>query len=141
MNDDIPRWQYRFKNYSRAFTLLREAIEEMDETELKQLEKEGVIQRFEYTMELAWKVMKDYLEYQGVVFEQVTPRAVIRKAFEAKLISDGQAWMDALDSRNKMSHTYNFSRFEEVIKKIQQSYLAAMDEFHFFLLAKEMNDD
>ncbi len=141
MNDETTRWQYRFENYSRAFTLLREAIEQMDEIELKQLEKEGVIQRFEYTMELAWKVMKDYLEYQGIVFEQVTPRAVIRKAFEAKLIGDGQTWMNALDARNRMSHTYDFSQFEEVIKKIKQSYLAAMDDLHIVLVEKALSDD
>lgn len=88
-----PRWKYRFDNYKRAFTLLREAMEQ--ET-LSQLEQEGVIQRFEYTMELAWKTMKDYLESQNVVFDQITPRAVIRRAFEAGLVKDGETWQNAL---------------------------------------------
>ena len=126
-----PRWHYRFANYRRAFLLLREAL---DEEELSQLEREGTIQRFEYTMELAWKVMKDYLEAQNVVLPQITPRAVIRAAFEAQLINDGEAWMDALDDRNKMSHTYNFERFEEVLKRVRGRYLAAMDELHLLLL-------
>ncbi len=77
MTYPIPRWQYRFENYHRAFALLREAIEQ--EKPLTQLEKEGVIQRFEYTMELAWKTLKDYLESENVVFDQITPRAVIRR--------------------------------------------------------------
>ncbi len=93
MSDNVPHWKYRFANYKHAFVLLREAIEAMDETAMSQLEKEGIIQRFEYTMELAWKVMKDYLENEGVTLAQVTPRAVIRAAFETRLIRNGQDWM------------------------------------------------
>ena len=131
-----PRWHYRFANYRRAFLLLREAL---DEEELSQLEREGTIQRFEYTMELAWKVMRDYLEAQNVVLPQVTPRAVIRAAFEAQLISDGEAWMEALDDRNKMSHTYSFERFEEVLERVRCRYLAAMNDLHL-LLFDELED-
>ena len=126
-----PRWEYRFDNYKRAFILLREAMEK--ET-LSQLEQEGVIQRFEYTMELAWKTMRDYLESQNVVFDQITPRAVIRQAFEAGLVKDGETWQNALDARNKMSHTYNFETFEKVIADIRQHYLAALDALYFDLL-------
>ncbi len=140
MNDETPRWKYRFKNYSRAFTLLREAIDILHEAQLNQLEKEGIIQRFEYTMELAWKVMKDYLENDGVVFTQTTPGAVIRKAFETGLIGKGETWMDALDARNKISHTYDFERFEQVISQIQQNYLGAMEELYLFLMEKSMDD-
>ena len=125
-----PRWHYRFANYRRAFLLLREAL---DEKELSQLEREGTIQRFEYTMELAWKVMRDYLEAQNVVLPQITPRAVIRAAFEAQLIADCEAWMDALDDRNKMSHTYSFERFEEVLDRVRSRYLAAMNDLHLLL--------
>ncbi len=125
-----PRWHYRFANYRRAFLLLREAL---DEEELTQLEREGTIQRFEYTMELAWKVMKDYLEAQNVILPQITPRAVIRAAFESQFITDGEAWMDALDDRNRMSHTYNFERFEEVLHRVRSRYLAPMNDLHLFL--------
>lgn len=125
------RWKYRFDNYKRAFTLLREAMEQ--ET-LSQLEQEGAIQRFEYTMELAWKTIKDYLESQNVVFDQITPRAVIRKAFEAGVIKDGETWQNALDARNKMSHTYNFETFGKIIGEIREHYLAVLDALYFFLL-------
>jgi len=135
MTDATPRWLYRFKNYKRAFVLLREAIE--SEKELTQLEKEGCIQRFEYAFELGWKVMKDFLEGEGVALPVITPATVIRAAFEAKLISDGQVWMSALDARNKMSHTYDFSKFEQVIDDISQHYLAAMDALYTFFLEKE----
>ena len=136
MSDDTPRWRYRFDNYKRAFSLLREAIEMMDEREPSQLEKEGIIQRFEYSTELAWNLMKDYLESENVAFEQVTPRAVIRKAFEAYLLEDGQTWMDALDARNKMSHNYDPKRFEAVIEEIRKNYLRAFDALHIRFLEK-----
>lgn len=122
-----PRWHYRFANYRRAFLLLQEAL---DEPELTQLEQEGTIQRFEYTMELAWKVMKDYLEAQNLVLRQVTPKAVIRAASEAQLIDDAEAWMDALDDRNRMSHTYDSEHFEEVLDNIRDFYLTPMDALH-----------
>ena len=99
----------------------------MEKRELSQLEKEGVIQRFEYTMELSWKVMKDYLESENVVFEQVTPRSVIRKAFEAKLVKNGDLWMEMLDARNLMSHEYELEEFEKLIEDLQFNYL---DEFN-----------
>jgi len=137
MTDSTPRWQYRFDNYHRAFTLLREAIEQ--ERPLNQLEQEGVIQRFEYTMELAWKTVKDYLESENVVLDQTTPRAVIRRAFEAGIIKRGEAWQNALDARNRMSHTYNFETFERVIADIRASYLTALDELHEFLLARRID--
>ena len=136
MTDSTPRWRYRFDNYRRAFTLLREAIEQ--ERPLTQLEKEGLIQRFEYTMELAWKTMKDYLESENVVFGEFTPRIVIRQAFEAGIIRQGEAWLNALDARNRMSHTYNFETFERVINDIRHSYLEAFDELYEFLLAKSI---
>lgn len=141
MSDDTPRWRYRFKNFERAFILLRDAMDKLEASGLTQLEKEGFIQRFEYTMELSWKVMKDYLEAQGIVFDQITPRAVIRKAFEAKIISDGETWMAAIDARNKMSHTYDLVKFEEVIEKVRRKFHASMDEFYTFLLDKYMEKE
>ena len=137
MNDQTPRRCYRFDNYQRAFGLLREAMEQ--QRPLTQLEKEGLIQRFEYTMELAWKTMKDYLESEGVVLEPVTPRTVIRSAFEAGIIRLGDAWQTALDARNAMSHTYHLAVFERVIADIRSTYLAAFDELHEFLLIRRLD--
>jgi hypothetical protein len=73
MIPDRPRWHYRFDNYKRAFDLLSQAVAIMDERPLSPLEKEGTIQRFEYTWELAWKLLKDYLEDQGIVLDKITP--------------------------------------------------------------------
>lgn len=133
-DDSKPRWLYRFDNFKRAYTLLHEAMEQAEEQGLTQLEKEGVIQRFEYTIELAWKTMKDYLEYQNLVFPQITPRTVIKESFAARLIKDGQAWMDALDARNRMSHTYDLAEFERVIEDIKRHYLPVVEALYFDLL-------
>lgn len=125
-----PRWHCSFANYRRAFLLLQEALHE---EKLTQLEREGTIRRFKYTMELAWKVMKDYLEAQNHVLPQITPRAVILAAFEARIIGDGETWMDALDDWSRMSHTYNFARFEEVLDRVRGRYFAAMDDLDLLL--------
>jgi nucleotidyltransferase substrate binding protein (TIGR01987 family) len=105
------------------------------------LEKEGCIQRFEYAFELAWKTMKDYLESEGLVISPMTPANVIRTAFEARIITDGQIWFDALDARNKMSHTYDLAKFEMVIVDIRSSYLAAMEAVYLFFLEKTVAHD
>ena len=137
MNNDqvkqTPRWEYRFDNYKRAFTLLRESIDIMRERQLSQLEKEGIIQRFEYTWELAWKVLKDYLEYSGIIIDTVTPTSVIKAAFAARIIDHGEIWMQALDSRNKMSHTYDIKAFERIISDIDKYYLDILDTMYLKL--------
>ena len=129
--EDI-RWQQRFENFDRAFSLLREALSR-GPAALNQLEKEGVVQRFEYTLELAWKTIKDFLESSGFVLIAVTPRQVIRDAFAAKVIADGQAWIDMIDHRNLLSHTYDPANFEEAVEAIHSRYLTALDQLHDFL--------
>ena len=123
------RWHYRFKNFSRAFSLLREALEEEGQV-LNQLEREGVIQRFEYTFELTWNLLKDRLEHDGIVLPMVTPRQVICRAFQAKLIEDGDAWITMLSDRNLMSHTFDCATFDVVIDRIQRRYLAILEELY-----------
>ena len=135
------RWQYRFDNFSRAYTLLREAVQRDEAGELDQLGKEGMIQRFEICIELAWKTMKDYLEGQNVVFSQVTPRAVIKESVATKLVSDGEGWMSALDARNRMSHEYDFRKFEDVIRKIRSRYLDCLGELCEKLLGENENSN
>ena len=135
--DPTPRWQYRFRNFSRAYSLLREAAED-DPKRLSDLEREGLIQRFEYTFELAWKTSKDRLEYDGVQVPTATPRKVIRSAFAARLIDDGEAWIDMLTDRNAMSHQYDFDIFEAVADKVHRRYLHLFGELWERLAAEEM---
>ena len=126
------RWKQRFQNFDRAFVLLRDAMEK-GPAALNQLEKEGVVQRFEYTFELAWKTLKDYLESGGFVFATVTPRQVMKEAVTAKVLADGQVWIDMLDHRNLLSHTYNLVGFENAVAAIHNRYLPAFDQLHEFL--------
>ena len=135
-----PRWQYRFDNYKRAFCLLREAIELQQERELTDLEKEGIIQRFEYTWELAWKTLKDYLENEGVVLDKITPKAVLVASLEAKIITQHETWMQALDDRNKMNHVYSKVAFAQVINHIDTKYLSLFDYLYEKLLSEYIGD-
>ena len=131
------RWRYRFTNFSRAYSLLREALEDGAQP-LNQLEREGVIQRFEFTFELSWNLLKDKLEHDGVILPTITPRAVIRQAFQAKLIDDCEAWLDMLVDRNLMSHTYDFEKFQAVILRIHSRYLAILDALYHRLLPEAL---
>lgn len=130
------RWKQRFQNFDRAFKLLRSAMEEKSISEFSQLEQEGIIQRFEYTYELAWKTMKDYLQDNGVSLLEVTARSVIKEAYSSKVIQDGQVWIDMMLHRNLLSHTYDFSKFQEVLQAIEDSYLEAFSKFHIWLVER-----
>ncbi|MFP4212159.1 MAG: HI0074 family nucleotidyltransferase substrate-binding subunit [Alkalispirochaeta sp.] len=109
------RRQQRFDNLERAFSLLTDAA---GRRKLSDLEAEGMVQRFEYTFELAWKTAKDYLESRGV---SVTyPRDVIKTAVQSGLIpAQGDTWMEMLDRRNEAAHTYDRERFEAITSDIR----------------------
>jgi nucleotidyltransferase substrate binding protein (TIGR01987 family) len=143
MEQDI-RWEQRFSNFVKALRKLSQAVEYikhnfLDEDEpiddsdlgyvLDEIIKEGLIQRFEYTHELAWNVMKDYATYQGNT-NVGGSRDATREAFQLQLVSDGKIWMDMIGSRNKTSHTYNEETADEIYSKIMKEYYPAFLEFH-----------
>ncbi|MBI5788684.1 MAG: nucleotidyltransferase substrate binding protein [Candidatus Schekmanbacteria bacterium] len=138
MND--TRWKQRFQNFDRALVLLRSALEEKALDQFSALEQEGIIQRFEYSYEMAWKTMKDYLEENGVIITPVTPRTVIKEAFAAEIIEDGQIWINMMLHRNLLSHTYDFSKFTEVLEAVMQHYLSALERLHEWLLEKQVEN-
>ncbi len=118
MNSPDTRWKQRFQNYTKALQTLTEAIELAHQRPLSRLEKQGLIQSFEFTHELGWKVLKDYLEQQGIG-DLIGPKDATRSAFQNGLIEDGQAWMDMIKGRNLTSHTYN----QDVAEAIEQDTL------------------
>jgi nucleotidyltransferase substrate binding protein (TIGR01987 family) len=120
------RWHDRFDNFTKALRLLEEACEKPN---LSVLEQQGLIQRLEMTLELAWKTMKDYLRGAGVTLDIIAPAPVIREAFKANLITRADIWMDALETRNKLSHTYDESRFLEATQAIKYHYIIVFKEF------------
>ncbi|HEY2384528.1 MAG TPA: nucleotidyltransferase substrate binding protein [Terriglobia bacterium] len=133
-NPDV-RWKQRFQNFERAYLLLSQALED-GSSALTLLEKEGVVQRFEYSFELAWKMIKDFLEEGGLVISPITPRQVLKDAFGARVLADGKVWIDMLDHRNLLSHTYDSVVFEEAVDAIAQRYLPAMRTLYKSFSAK-----
>ncbi|MFW5892536.1 MAG: nucleotidyltransferase substrate binding protein [Bacteroidota bacterium] len=142
MEQDL-RWEQRFSNFVKALRKLSQAVEyikhnvmgedePIDDSDigyvLDEMIKEGLIQRFEYTHELAWNVMKDYATFQGNT-NVGGSRDATREAFQLKLVSDGKIWMDMIGSRNKTSHTYNEETADEIYSKIMNDYYPAFLEF------------
>ena len=122
------RWLQRLSNYQRARKRLTDAVELAATRELSDLEKQGLIQAFEFVFELAWNLMKDYFVYQGNP-DTTGSRDAIRTAFKTGLIADGEGWMEMIKSRNQSSHTYNESVANEICDKILGSYHALFERF------------
>ncbi|MBM7649270.1 nucleotidyltransferase substrate binding protein (TIGR01987 family) [Bacillus ectoiniformans] len=119
------RWKQRFENFEKSYMLL----EKYAELEVKnELERAGIIQFFEMTIELSWKVLKDYLEAQGYVIK--TPRESIKQAFQIELIVDGHGWLEALSKRNLTSHTYDDELAEKLVKEIKRHYLPLLKHLY-----------
>ena len=128
------RWKQRFQNFSRAYNLLNSVLEENDIDDLSNLEQEGVVQRFEYTYELAWKTLKDYLEYNGANIAEITARNVFKEAYSSKIIKNSEIFIDMMISRNLLSHTYDFNKFRDILIKVKKDYLPVLSDLYFFFM-------
>jgi nucleotidyltransferase substrate binding protein (TIGR01987 family) len=122
------RWKQRLTNYERALTQLSLAVKLSQQRELSDLEKQGLIQAFEFTHELAWNVMKDYFIYQGNT-DITGSRDAVRESFAKGLIIDGESWMEMILSRNKSSHTYNLQIANDIVEQIIKHYHVLFDQF------------
>ncbi len=154
MKQDI-RWHQRFSNYTKALFKLEQSVAfikiyymsnediRLDNVDLSyildEIIKEGLIQRFEYTHELAWNVMKDYAEYQGNN-NVGGSRDATREALQLKIIEDGEQWMDMIMSRNKTTHTYNEATAEEIYNKIIEVYFPLFLSFKIKMEEKRSLD-
>lgn len=118
------RWRQCFDNFQRAFQTLVEAVDLARTRELSKLEQHGLIRSFEFTHELAWNVLKDYLEAQGFV-GIIGSKNATREAFKNGLIADGDAWMDMIKARNLTSHTYNVELAQSIVKNILAQFYPA----------------
>lgn len=117
MKQDI-RWIQRFNNFKKAFDQLASAV---DMGSYSDLEREGLIQRFEYTYELAWLTIKDYMEDQG--YQNITgSKDSIRQALQAGLITNADEWMEMIESRKLTTHTYDMETAKEIAEKIISDY-------------------
>lgn len=125
-NQDI-RWKQRFANFETAFKVFKIAVEDYEDP--SDLEKEGTVQRFEFTHELAWNVMKDFLLDKGLL-GIIGSKDATRLAFQNEIIENGQAWMDMIDSRNKTVHTYHGNILDVEYHKIKDIYYPLIKKFH-----------
>ena len=126
-NPDI-RWRQRLQSFRRAFGQLSKAAALANQRKLSDLEQQGLIQAFEFTHELAWNTLKDFLESRGESGLYGSKDAT-RAAFAKGLIADGEAWMAMIKSRNDSSHTYNEDTANEMSAAITSSYLPQFDKF------------
>jgi len=122
--EDI-RYLQRFENFEKSFLLFKNALE-ISSPSL--VEKAGIIQFFETTFELSWKLMKDYLEYSG--YDIKSPRDSIKTAFQTELINNGNSWLEALMDRSLTAHTYDEVFATEVYEKIKNHYSRLLETLY-----------
>ncbi len=130
-NKDI-RWIQRFHNYDKALKLLDDALQIPNPD---MVQKAGIIQFFEMSFELAWNLVKDYLEEQGFV-DVKSPRSALKKAFETGIIENGHSWMDLLTDRNLTAHTYDEQKATELEQLIKEKYFPVLKALHTFFKSK-----
>lgn len=126
------RWIQRFQNFEKAFIRLEEA---MNRSDLNELERNGLVQRFEFTLELGWKVMKDFLEEEGFDFTP-SPKETFRQAQAAEFIDYAQALIDGLEMRNILSHDYSGDKFEISERVLRSTVFPALISLHSFFKSK-----
>ncbi|RGN37415.1 nucleotidyltransferase substrate binding protein [Bacteroides oleiciplenus] len=126
-NQDI-RWKQRFQNYEKAFNRLSRAIEIVRITPDDDLLQSGLVQTYEYTFELAWKTLKDYLEMEGFLLR--SPRETIRQGFQSGYITNAEDWLQALADRNLTVHIYDDEIIARVLKDIYERYFFILQEFY-----------
>lgn len=121
----------RKQDFFKALKRLEEALEKDLNDDII---IDGIIQRFEFTFEQAWKVMKLYLEDQGILDEALAPRSTIRCAFKHKLITDGDIWIEMMLDRNRTSHMYDETTARNIVKLVEEKYIAEFNKLKEFLI-------
>ena len=120
----MERFIQRQKEYNNALSRLEEALQEKENDVII----DGVLHRFEFTFELAWKSIKDYLEYMGISEKTGSPREVIQSAFKQGIIKNGEIWIEIMLSRNQLSHMYDEKSSRDIYDKIKNKYLNEFKE-------------
>ena len=128
------RWKQRFDNLQRAHRRLLWALDMLQQDPDSELIRMAVIKAYEFTFELSWKTLKDFLAYNGI--DAKLPREVIKQSFATGLISDGQLWIDMLEERKLMAHTYDDARAKAAVHLIQERYLVGLEQLHGLLSSK-----
>lgn len=122
-NTEDVRWKQRFENYRRSLSHLKEAVSAKEQTKIVEA---ATIQFFEITLELGWKMLKDYLKAEKKLV--TSPRDTIKQAFEYQLIDQGDAWFEALDDRNRAAHIYSEDQASKIYHNICDKHLAVLNQ-------------
>ncbi|MCL1944923.1 MAG: nucleotidyltransferase substrate binding protein [Firmicutes bacterium] len=138
------RWKQRFENFEKAYNLLNNAMQRVMQQPNDDLLEEGLVQRFEYTFELLWKTFKDILEQSNVQMEFVSPKNVIRECAKSGLLEkigiDGEIFLDMLEKRNLLAHTYNVNNFEIAVNNIKNIYFEQTTIAYKYLLERAKSE-
>ncbi len=135
MEEKTERWRQRLATFGKALVRMDEVVTLWHSRKLSDLERDGMIQRFEYTQELAWKLLKNYIEYQGEA-QMGGSRDTIRQAFRLGLIENSEPWFDMLESRNLTSHVYDEETEMTVIERIVDTYYPILSLLHAEMLKR-----
>lgn len=129
-NEIYPRWEQKLDSYRKALCRLNEIVSYSKCHQLNEFEKDSVVKRFEYTHELAWKVMMSFCKFVEPQTELFGSRDSTRWAFSKQLITEGQTWMNMIKSRNTTAHNYDGNVAEEIISDIKEEYLPLLMAFY-----------
>lgn len=135
MEEKTERWRQHLATFDKALVRMDEVVTLWHSRKLSDLERDGMIQRFEYTQELAWKLLKNYIEYQGEA-QMGGSRDTIRQAFRLGLIENSEPWFDMLESRNLTSHVYDEATEMTVIERIVDTYYPTLSLLHAEMLKR-----
>lgn len=123
-----PRWIQRFQNFDKAFQVFQRRIDEYRQDSDSEAFQMALIQSFEMLLELSWKTLKDYLEFEGIAV--ATPKQTLRQAFQSNLVEDGETWLESINYRNLTSHTYDDETAQKVLKFIDTRFHPLVCELH-----------
>lgn len=124
MADSEQRWQQRLESLQRALAQLRAALAALAADPGNEVIGIAVIKAYEFSFELSWKTLKDLLSHGGI--DALLPRDVLRQAFATGLVDNGQLWIDMLEQRNLMAHTYDVARARQALTMIRDTFAPAL---------------
>lgn len=131
MTSQDVRWKQRFQNLEKAYQFLDKAVQLAVYDELQAA---GLAHSFEFVFELSWKTLKDYFNFTGISIS--SPRESIKQAFASGLIADGHLWLQILEKRNELTHTYSNEQAKLAIKLIRETYFPAIQQLYHNLKEK-----
>lgn len=123
----MHRWKQRLESYKKAFKQFENGVILYKSKELSDLEKQGIIQSFEYCFELGWNLMKDYLNYQGI-YDIRGPRDAIKLAFKYDIVDDADVWIEMISVRNMTTHTYDPDILKDVLEEIINTFYPSLKQ-------------